>query len=77
MSAPHSLKQLKRDQFLDWLEANGATVQEPTNPFEVIRYRMWCDGDRSRPSTHIIYRRNNDTLTWAGRSREHYEGASL
>lgn len=75
--APHTIKKLKRDEFLEWLEANGATVSEPTNPFEVIRYRKWCDGDRTRPSTHIIYQRKDGTLTWGGMSREHYEGAKL
>lgn len=77
MSAPHSLSKLKRDDFLSWLEQNGATVQEPTNPFEVVRYRKWCNGDKARPSTHIIYRRKDDSLTYAGQSREHYEAAGL
>lgn len=77
MTAPHTLKKLKRDEFIDWLEANGATVLEPTNPFEVVRYRKWCDGDERRPSTHIIYKRNDGTLTYAGQSRAHYEGAIL
>lgn len=75
--APHTFKKLKRDEFLEWLEANGATVVEPTNPFEVIRYRKWCEGDRARPSTHIIYQRKDGTLTWGGQSRSHYEGANL
>lgn len=75
MTAPHTLKKLKRAEFMDWLEANGATVLEPTNQYEVVRYRKWCDGDGARPSTHIIYKRNDGTLTYAGQSRAHYEGA--
>ena len=75
MSAPHSLRTFKRDEFLEWLESNGATVLEPTNPYEVVRYRKWCEGDGSRPSTHIIYKRKDGSLTYAGQSREHYEGA--
>lgn len=75
MTAPHNLKQLNRDGFLEWLEANGATVMEPTNPYEVVRYRKWCDGDKARPSTHIIYKRNDGSLTYHGQSRAHYESA--
>lgn len=73
MSAPHFLRDFKRDKFLDWLERNGATLTEVTNPFEVVRYRMWVPADKSRPSTHIVYKRKNDTLTYQGASRQHYE----
>lgn len=75
--APHDVKRFKRSEFMDWLERNGATVVEPTNPYEVLRYKMWTDGDASRPSTHIVYRRKNDTLTYGGSSRAHYEAAKL
>lgn len=77
MSAPHHLKHLKRDAFMAWLEQNGASLCEPTNPFEVLRYKMWTADDAKRPSTHIIYKRKNDTLTYGGRSRAHYEEAKL
>jgi len=77
VNAPHSLKDFKRIAFMDWLEQQGATLCEPTNPFEVLRYKLWADGDRSRPSTHIIYKRKNDTLTYGGMSRAHYEAARL
>lgn len=73
MSAPHFLRQFKRDRFFDWLESNGASLLETTNPYEVVRYRMWVPTDTGRPSTHIVYRRGNDTLTYSGASRAHYE----
>jgi hypothetical protein len=71
--APHSLKKFDRARFMAWVEDNGGSLSEPTNPYEVVRYRMWCDGDTSRPSTHIVYKRKNDTLTYGGASRSHYE----
>lgn len=77
MSAPHELKRFKRDAFISWLEANGATLCEPTNQYEVLRYRMWGGADQSRPTTHIIYKRKNNTLTYSGESRAHYEAAKL
>lgn len=73
MSAPHFLREFKRAAFFEWLERNGATLVELTNPYEVVRYRMWVLSDKSRPSTHIIYKRKNDTLTYQGASRQHYE----
>ncbi len=72
-SAPHHLADFKREGFLSWLERNGATLADLTNPFEVVRYRMWVPSDKSRPSTHIIYKRKNDTLTYQGASQKHYE----
>ena len=71
--APHFLRIFKRDDFMTWLERNGATLTEVTNPFEVVRYRMWVPTDKGRPSTHIVYKRKNDTLTYQGASRQHYE----
>jgi len=73
MSAPHVLKKLLRDEFMEWLEANGASIVEPTNQYEVVRYKRWTDADKSRPSTHIIYVRSNGTLTYTGQARGHYE----
>ena len=69
---PHTLKKFKRADFQNWLEDVGATLADLTNPYEVVRYKMWCKGDDKRPSTHIIYRRGNDTLTYGGKSRDHY-----
>lgn len=71
--APHFLASFKRAGFLSWLERNGATLVEATNPYEVVRYRMWVPTDKGRPSTHIVYKRRNETLTYQGHSRKHYE----
>ncbi len=73
MTAPHSLKQFKRDDFLGWLEGRGASLTELTNQYEVVRYRMWTPTDKARPSTHIIYKRENGSLTYTGSARQHYE----
>jgi len=73
MTAPHNIKQLSRDDFMTWLEARGATLSDLTNPYEVVRYRMWTPADKSRPSTHIIYKRGNGSLTYQGMTRQHYE----
>ena len=71
--APHHLKKLKREDFMAWLERRGASLRDLTNPYEVVRYRMWCHEDQKRPSTHVIYKRGNDSLTYQGLSRDHYE----
>ena len=73
MTAPHFLKDFKRESFMQWLERNNATLSEPTNPYEVLRYRMWVPADKARPSTHIVYKRGNGTLTYQGHSKTHYE----
>ncbi len=72
-NAPHSMRKFDRDGFMAWLDDNGGIVLEPTNEYEVLRYRKWCEGDTSRPSTHIVYRRKDGTLTYTGQSRQHYE----
>jgi hypothetical protein len=71
--APHFRKQFKRDGFMSWLERNGATLADITNPYEVVRYKMWAPEDKTRPSTHIVYVRGNETLTYTGHARQHYE----
>lgn len=71
-AAPLDLKHFDRLAFMDWLEQQGAVLAETTNPYEVVRYRMWDDGPTSRPATHIIYQRGNGTLTYAGVTRQHY-----
>jgi hypothetical protein len=73
MSAPHTLQMFDRDGFLEWLEVNGASISEPTNEYEVVRYKRWTVENTKRPATHIIYRRGNGTLTYTGRSRADYE----
>lgn len=72
MSAPHHVRQFKRTDFMAWLETRGASLADITNPYEVVRYKMWTPEDKTRPSTHIVYKRGNDSLTYTGKSREHY-----
>lgn len=73
MSAPHFVRGFKRDDFMSWLERRGASLADITNPYEVVRYKMWTPEDKTRPSTHIVYKRGNDTLTYTGQARKHYE----
>jgi len=73
MKAPHDAKKLLRADFMAWLDSRGATLAEPTNQYELVRYKMWGPDDKRRPSIHIIYRRGNGSLTYTGESRAHYE----
>jgi hypothetical protein len=71
--APHLLRDFDREGFFNWLYAVNATLAEPTNEYEVIRYRRWGLQNASRPETHIVYRRGDGTLTYTGNSRQDYE----
>lgn len=73
MTAPHHIRAFKRGDFMLWLERRGASLADITNPYEVVRYKMWTSEDKARPSTHIVYKRGNDTLTYTGQARKHYE----
>ena len=42
--------------FTEWLRDNGALIQEPTNPYEVLRYKL-------HDATHVIYRNKAGRLT--------------
>lgn len=75
--APMHTKKFKRDQFLGWLERQGAQVLETTNPWELVRYKAWMPDDTKRPSTHIVYARGDGTLTYTGASRQHYEESGV
>ena len=48
-------------RFRAWLSENGAEVLEPTNPYEVIRFR-------TANGTSIIYRKDNGQQTFTGES---------
>ena len=56
--------------FAAWLAKSGAEIGIPCNPYEVIRYRAHDGGHRA--ATHIVYRRENGSLTWTGKSQSHY-----
>ncbi len=75
-SAPCKPLPIRADQFdvsgfVAWLARNGAEIGIPTNMYEVVRYRAYVDGS-SKPSAHIVYRKENGLLTWRGETQAHY-----
>lgn len=56
--------------FLNWLNRCGAEIGIPTNPYEMIRYRALSEN--GKPVTHVIYRRENGSITWPGVTASHY-----
>lgn len=63
---PGNLTQFNAAAFAKYLDEQGATVLEPTNPYEVVRYRV-------NKATHIVYRKANGNLTYTGWSNKHYK----
>lgn len=53
----------KLPQFRRWLTERGAEVLEPTNEWEVVRFRAGGD-------TCVIYRNKSHNLTYAGKAAE-------
>lgn len=51
--------------FTAHLEAAGAEIRAPTNPWEVLRYAH-------RGGVHIVYRKANGFITFTGASEEHW-----
>lgn len=51
--------------FRDWLSERGAEVLEPTNTWEVLRFR--ANGE-----TSVVYRNKQNRLRFTGESREAY-----
>lgn len=56
----------KQAFFVNWLVANGAQVLEPTNEWEMVRFR---DGG----VTSVIYRNKTDAVTFTGSARLAWE----
>jgi len=56
-TAKHIIAQLK--QFKDFLTARGAEVHEPTNEYELVRFR-------SGNATSIVYTKKNGIITFFG-----------
>jgi len=69
---PVRRQQFRTAKFLAWLAANGAEVGQPTNPYEVVRYRAY-GRQGGKAETHIVYAKENGLLTFTGNSRLHYE----
>lgn len=69
---PIRRRQFKTAEFLSWLASSGAEIGTPTNPYEVCRYKAFSGKDQ-RASTHIVYAKDNELLTYCGATRAHYE----
>jgi len=70
-------------RFVEWLEAAGVLVQEPMTKYEVARFRAipadaclgrsWNAPDPdAKPKSHVVYRRKDGSLNWAGDSRTYW-----
>ncbi len=55
----------KRQNFLNWLTNRGAEIFEPTNEYEVVRFR-------TANGVSIIYRKAGGKLTFTGEAEEAY-----
>lgn len=62
---PSSRKTFDTLGFAKHLTAIGAEMKDPTNVWEVVRYK--ADG-----ATHIVYMKANGALTYTGDSKAHY-----
>ena len=52
----------RASEFRHWLSGNGAQILEPTNEWEIIRFRVGVH-------TAIIYRKKNGALTFVGHAK--------
>lgn len=57
---------MKADKFKQYLQQSGAEILEPTNPYEVVRFRT-VNG------VSIIYKNKRGSLTFTGEAEEAYE----
>jgi len=69
---PIRVEQFKLAEYIQWLTKFGAEVGQPTNPYEVIRYRAYV-AKKAHAEVHIIYRKDNGLLTFTGHTRKHYQ----
>lgn len=68
---PMRAGQFRVGEYLAWLAAYGAEVGKPTNPYELVRYKSYVQGAR-RAMTHVVYMKENQSLTWTGDTMSHY-----
>jgi hypothetical protein len=71
MSLPIRRKQFDVQGFLAFLAANGCEIGQPTNPYEVVRYKAYHAGSK-RPHTQVVYAKETGLLTWTGATQGHY-----
>lgn len=57
--------------FLSFIAKSGGEVMQPTNPYEVVRYRAYWRGT-NKASVYIVYAKENGLLTFTNGSHEHY-----
>ncbi len=75
---PHHLRDFDLEGFTAYLADQGALLQPPTNPYEVIRYHGTTTTEQvpgarvTRKSTHVVYRKADGRLTYTGWSNKHY-----
>jgi hypothetical protein len=72
VTPPVRRQQFKVADFAAWLAEQGAEIGQPTNPYELIRYRAFWQGS-AKAVTHIVYTKENGLLTYMGGARAHYQ----
>ena len=68
---PIRRKQFDVDGFLAFVAQQGGEVGQPTNPYEVCRYRAYWRGTNTS-AVHVVYAKESGLLTWTGGSKGHY-----
>ncbi len=57
--------------FLTFVADHGGEIAQPTNPYEVVRYRAYWRGTKTS-AVHVVYAKESGLLTWTGGSEGHY-----
>jgi hypothetical protein len=65
MSLPHTTRTFDLERFRQYLSEAGAELMEPTNQYEVVRYR-WLG------YVQIVYRNERGILRWMQQTADHY-----
>lgn len=71
MSLPIRRKDFDVAGFLAYVKEHGGEVGQPTNPYEVVRYRAYWRFT-TQASVHVVYAKDNGLLTFTGGSKGHY-----
>ena len=58
-------------RFLAFVGDQGGEIGQPTNPYEVVRYRAYWRGTKTS-AVHVVYAKESGLLTWTGGSEGHY-----
>ncbi len=57
--------------FLAYVAQQGGEIGQPTNPYEVCRYRAYWRGTNTS-AVHVVYAKESGLLTFTGGSKGHY-----